>query len=208
MGSSDAHDISSSFDTLAQDLADLADLCAEKGFRIAYENWCWATHAPSWKTIWQIVEKANRPNLGLCLDTFQTAGGEYGDPTTKSGLLEDVSKEELESRWKKSLAELSATVPADKIFLLQISDAYKVDPPLQAQELGDGNRPRARWSHDHRPLPGRGGYLPVQAMLQAVLDTGFTGCLSVEVFDSTQKDNTPMDEYTNLAMKSLKELLS
>ncbi|KAH7130927.1 xylose isomerase-like protein [Dactylonectria macrodidyma] len=186
VGSSDSEGIASSFDDLASDLAELADLLATKGFRIAYENWCWATQAPTWKTVWEIVQKANKPNIGLCLDTFQTAGGEYGDPTTTTGLVEASSEEERQSRWKKSLEELATTVPADKIYLLQVSDAYKMDPPIEDHNDEDGSRPRARWSHDFRPLPCRGGYLPVQDMLGAVLRTGFRGWLSIEVFDSLQ----------------------
>lgn len=180
---------------------------APKGFKIAYENWCWATWAPDWKHVWQIVEKANRPNIGVCLDTFQSGGGEYGDPTTVSGLVEGISQADLDSRWRKSLAELSATVPADKIFLVQISDAYKMSPPID-QQPKQGGRPRSVWSHDYRPLPGHGGYLPVQAFLDAVLATGFRGWLSMEVFDGvrTQTDSDAKD-YTAAAMKSLEKLL-
>jgi hypothetical protein len=47
VGSSDSEGISGDIDVLAGDLGELADLAAEKGFRIAYENWCWATHAVS-----------------------------------------------------------------------------------------------------------------------------------------------------------------
>lgn len=87
VGSSDSPTISKDPDILASDLAELADLLAPHSFRLAYENWCWATHAPTWSAVWSIVQKANRPNIGLCLDTFQTAAGEYGDPTTPSGLI-------------------------------------------------------------------------------------------------------------------------
>ncbi|KAI1500019.1 3-dehydroshikimate dehydratase [Biscogniauxia marginata] len=208
VGSSDAAGISSSFDDLAGDLAELADLCAAKGFRIAYENWCWATHAPSWKDIWQIVQKADRPNIGLCLDTFQSAGGEWADPTTKSGLVEGVSKEQLESRWNQSLAELAETIPPQKIFLLQISDAYKMDPPLEARATGEGLRPRGQWSHDYRPLPYDGGYLPVRDFLHAVLGAGFRSWLSVEVFDGRGPEKySDMAEFGKKAMSSLERLL-
>ncbi|KAF5017661.1 hypothetical protein F66182_10376 [Fusarium sp. NRRL 66182] len=208
VGSSDSEGISSSFDDLASDLAQLADLLAEKGFSIAYENWCWATHAPTWKTVWEIVQKANRPNIGLCLDTFQTAGLEYGDPTTTDGLINASTDEERESRWKESLEELAATVPADKIYLLQISDAYKMDPPIEDKKDEEGSRPRARWSHDYRPLPCDGGYLPVHDMLHAVLKTGFRSWLSVEVFDGLEGLNTDMNEYTEAAVESLKKLIT
>ncbi|KAH9994742.1 3-dehydroshikimate dehydratase [Xylariaceae sp. FL0662B] len=208
VGSSDAASISSSFDDLASDLAELADLCAAKGQRIAYENWCWATRAPNWKDVWQIVQKANRPNLGLCLDTFQSAGGEWADPTTRSGLLEGVSKADLTSRWQRSLVELAATIPVEKIYLLQISDAYKMDPPIEADEDDQGLRPRGQWSHDWRPLPYDGGYLPVQDFLKAVLGTGFRGWLSIEVFDGKGSEKcSDMGEFGQKAMASLEKLL-
>ncbi|CAG7563211.1 unnamed protein product [Fusarium equiseti] len=208
VGSSDSEGISSSFDDLASDLAELADILAEKNYSIAYENWCWATHAPTWKDVWQIVQKTNRPNIGLCLDTFQTAGYEWGDPTTNDGLAISSSSEERQKRWEESLKELASTVPADKIYLLQISDAYKMDPPIQDVKDETGARPRARWSHDYRPLPCNGGYLPVQDMVAAVLKTGFRSWLSVEVFDGLEGENTDMNEYTKEAVESVKKLIN
>ncbi|KAH0528791.1 hypothetical protein TsFJ059_003606 [Trichoderma semiorbis] len=203
VGSSDAQDISPSLDEHAQDLRELADLLGEKGFRLAYENWCWATYAPTWKDVWEISRKADRKNIGLCLDTFQSAGGEYGDPSTESGYIEDFSSAELDSRWKHSLTELEHTVPGDKIFLLQISDAYKMKPPLRDTK----ERPRSVWSHDYRPLPFNGGYLPIQDFLKSVLRTGFRGWLSVEVFDSKPKEGSSIENFTKAAMDSLTRML-
>lgn len=130
-----------------------------------------------------------RPNFGLCLDTFQTAGGEWGDPTTLSGMLEPPpgggkTREEVEQRFAESMKELSETVPKEKIYLLQISDAYRLAAPMSADVDGEGLRPRGRWSHDFRPAPFRGGYLPVGEVVKAVLGTGFRGWLSYEVFDA------------------------
>jgi sugar phosphate isomerase/epimerase len=181
---------------------------AKKGFRVAYENWCWATYAPTWKAVWQIVEAAQRPNLGLCLDTFQSAAGEWGDPTTKSGLIESVSKDRLAEQWRASLEELTARVPPDKIFLLQISDAYHMDPPMDPMSDASGNRPRSRWSHHYRPLPCDGGYLPVGDFLQAVLKTGFRGWLSIEVFEALENRASEPEAYAKSAMASLHKLMS
>jgi len=64
------------------------------------------------------VRRVDRTNVGLCLDTFQTAGGEWGDPTTASSLRKDVPRDQLEKRFKQSLEDLSATAPEDKIYLL------------------------------------------------------------------------------------------
>ena len=185
VGSSDSEGITASVPQLAADLRELADMLAQRGHKLAYENWCWATHAPGWKNVWSIVREVNRPNIGLCLDTFQTAGGEWGDPTTASGKIEagDMSQWDLSVRYALSLQELSKTVPADKIFVLQISDAYRASPPLDSQPDESGLRPRGRWSHDYRPLPYDGGYLPITPIIEAILETGFRSWFSVEIFD-------------------------
>ena len=182
---------------------------APEGLRIAYENWCWASHAPDWRDVWDIVKKADRPSIGLCLDTFQSAGGDWADTRTGSGLVEGISKENVERRWKQSCQELSATIPGDKIYLLQISDAYKMDPPISDKTDESGLRPRGQWSKAYRPLPYDGGYLPVADFTKAVLGTGFRGWLSMEVFDgqAPKKYDKDMVPYSKKAMDTLQRLL-
>ena len=162
------------------------------------------------------MQKVDRPNVGLCLDTFQTAGGEWADPTTGSGLIEEgdvesSSREALEKRFHDSLDELSRTVPADKIYILQISDAYKPPKPLDPNPDASGLRPRARWSLSLRPVPFDGGYLPVVDVTRAVLKTGFRGWFSMEVFDGgpegSGQDWSDMPGYTKKAMLSHQRLL-
>ncbi|KAL0932160.1 3-dehydroshikimate dehydratase [Colletotrichum truncatum] len=211
VGSSDSPDITASISELVADLAELADLLATRGFKVAYENWCWATHAASWKDVWKIVQLANRPNLGLCLDTFQSAGGEWGDPTTESGRIETggLGEKELKLTYEISLQELAKTVPPEKIFFLQISDAYKVSPPLDAKPDESGLRPRGRWSHDYRPLPYDGGYLPILQFLEAVMSTGFRGWLSIEVFDGKfeEKYGDDLERYANKGREAVVKML-
>lgn len=208
VGSSDTPNISSSTVTLATDLAALADLLAQHNFRLAYENWCWATHAPTWRSVYNIVCTANRRNIGLCLDTFQTAGSEWADPTTSSGKRETpgISTSQLEENWTRSLEELSHTIPPEMIYFLQISDAYKMDPPMDEGVGEEGLRPRGRWSHDWRPLPFRGGYLPVVEVTRAVLGTGFRGWFSMEVFDGKEKGN--MNQVAKKAMQMQERLMN
>ena len=144
------------------------------------------------------------------MDTFQTAGGEWADPTTKSGLIEGVDRAKLEKTFKQSLEDLSSTIPPEKIYFLQISDAYKMEPPL-SPEIQDGERPRGRWSHDYRPLPYDGGYLPVAEVVSAVLRTGFRGWLSTEVFDSKIKEKSSdggMDGFAKKAMAAHEKLMT
>jgi len=208
VGSSDSPGITTNIDDICDDLTQLADMLSAKGYRMAYENWCWSTHAPDWKEVWRIVERIDRPNVGLCLDTFQSAGGEWADPRTKSGMREDLSQDQIKVRWAESLKKLSATVPPEKIFLLQISDAYRMEPPLQDKRDESGLRVRGQWSHAYRPLLYEGGYLPVIDFTKAVLDTSFTGFLSIEVFDGRQPEKcTGMRSYAERAMKSLQRLL-
>lgn len=212
VGSSDtpAQKLNTNREYIVADLQALADMLAERGFRLAYENWCWSTHAPDWKDACGIVKSVDRPNVGLCLDTFQTAGGEWGDPTTTSGLVEDISKDELEGRFHKSLEDLSRTVPRDKIYLLQISDAYRMKEPPPKESDASGLRPRAVWSRDFRPLPFEGGYLPVVDVAKAVLRTGFRDWFSYEVFDSGP-DGTgreyDLDDFAQAAVKCHRTLL-
>lgn len=177
--------------------------------RLAYENWCWSTHAPTWKDVWEIVKAIDRPNAGLCLDTFQTSGGEYGDPTTKMGLINHMHPAALNQVFHASLDELARTVPAEKIYLLQISDAYKPPEPLREKTV-KGLRPRGRWSHDFRPMPYDGGYLPIEEVAKAVLRTGFRGWFSMEIFDGGPDGkgrDYEMNEYAKKAMDSMQQFL-
>ncbi|KAL3417936.1 3-dehydroshikimate dehydratase [Phlyctema vagabunda] len=212
VGSSDSPNITSSLEALASDLRDLAEMLAKHNFRLAYENWCWATHAPKWKDVWNIVEQVDRPNVGLCLDTFQTAGSEWADPTTDSGKIESVSLKTLEDQFNVSLQDLSRTIPPSKIYLLQISDGYKPPNPFSKDLDESGLRPRGRWSHDFRPYPYNGGYLPVKEVATAVLKTGFRGWFSMEVFDGGSDGKGGMkqynfDEFAKGAMESHRKLL-
>lgn len=191
-------------DAVVTDLRELAGLLDAKGFRLAYENWCWSTHAPDWKDVWDVVRRVDRSNVGLCLDTFQTAGGEWADPSTESGKLE---VDGLEDRFHASLDQLSKEIPADKIYLLQISDAYKLDKPI-TENGKDGTRPRGQWSHDYRPLPYK-GYLPVVDVAKAVLKTGFRGWFSYEVFDfpPSKQGVVDLDSYAKEAYECQRRLV-
>jgi sugar phosphate isomerase/epimerase len=107
-------------------------------------------------------------------------------------------------KFEKSLEGLSKTVPPEMIYFFQISDAYKMEPPM-ANKVEDGLRPRGRWSHDWRPLPFQGGYLPVVEVVKAVLGTGFRGWFSTEVFDS--KEDGDMGEVAKKAMEMHEKLI-
>ncbi|GES64297.1 3-dehydroshikimate dehydratase [Aspergillus terreus] len=211
VGSTDTplESLSATRENIITDLRSLADKLAQHNMRLAYENWCWSTHAPTWKDVWSIVIAVDRPNIGLCLDTFQTAGSEWGDPTTSTGRVRDLPEETLNAQFADSMAELARTIPPEKIYLLQISDAYRPSSRIEDRRV-DGMWPRARWSFDFRPMPGGGGYLPIVEVGRAVLQTGFRGWFSMEIFDSGPEGKGKkyeMGEYATEAMESMRAFL-
>ena len=90
----------------AGDLAELADRARGHGFTIGYEALAWGRHVRDWTAAWDLVKAADRPNLGIVLDSFHACV--RGNP----------------------LAPMSA-IPAEKIALVQVADA----PALQMDPL-------------------------------------------------------------------------
>ncbi|KAA8897436.1 3-dehydroshikimate dehydratase [Sphaerosporella brunnea] len=201
VGSNDDPESSGDLYVIAKDLAELADFMKPR--KVAYENWCWGAHVRTWKDTWAVVKKADKENLGLCLDTFQTVGGEWGDPTTASGKIE---REGLDRDYRESMHQLASTIPKEKIFFFQISDALKPKEPLQG-----GYKARGDWSHAFRPPPYMGGYLPVEDMVRAVLKTGFRGWFSMEVFleeeHGKEWEEGLEEKWAGDAMQSMRRLL-
>ncbi|KAL2839592.1 xylose isomerase-like protein [Aspergillus pseudoustus] len=199
---------------IVQDLRELCDILSSTSpkMRVAYENWCWSSHAQGWKEVWEIAKEVDRPNIGLCLDTFQSAGGEWADPSTASGLIGNVSlgspgEKKLTSRFEASMAELASTVPPEKLYLLQVSDAYRPSTGPLSSEVVDGTATRGRWSHDFRPMPYDGGYLPIETVGTAVLKTGFRGWFSMEIFDGGEdgkgREGVDLKEFAWKARESM-----
>lgn len=149
------------------------------GQRIAFEFVCWSTAATTWPSAWEIVRKADRPNLGLCIDAFHIAAVEWADPTTASGRLEDPN---AVANFSSSLRKLTEEIAADKIFSIQLGDAYKLPTPADPGKLNWP--PRLYWAAAWRTRPSTGdGFLPVDQVTEAILKTGFVGPISIEAFD-------------------------
>ena len=174
-------------DLVAEDLGELADILLPEGQRIAYEFVSWSTAAPTWSNAWEIVKRADRPNLGLCIDTFHIAAIEWADPTTASGQLEDPSAVE---KFNMSLKRLADEVSPDKIFSIQLGDAYKLPSPVDPEK--SKWPPLLYWAAAWRTKTSMGlGFLPVDRVLDAILKTGFVGPISLECFDGGRDGQTP-----------------
>ncbi|KAF7126222.1 hypothetical protein CNMCM5793_002717 [Aspergillus hiratsukae] len=175
---------------IATDLQRIADLGAAQSppFRFAYEALAWGTHISTWEQAWTLVSRANRPNLGLCLDTFNLAARVYADPASPSGKTPHA-----EADLQSSLSRLRATVDPKKVFYVQIVDGERLSAPLDQHHpfYVDGQPARMSWSRNARLFPfeeDRGGYLPILDVARAFFDTGFEGWVSLELFSRTLAD--------------------
>ncbi|UJV39443.1 sugar phosphate isomerase/epimerase and 4-hydroxyphenylpyruvate domain-containing protein [Streptomyces sp. AMCC400023] len=103
---SSVHPLAEDDDALAAyHLRQLALLAEEFGIRVAYEALAWGRHVNTYDHAWRIVEAADHPALGTCLDSFHILA-RGSDPKG----IEDI--------------------PGEKIFFLQLADA-----PLMAMDV-------------------------------------------------------------------------
>ena len=132
-------------DRAAADLRELAERAARRGMRIAFEALSWGRHVHDYRDAWEIVRRADHKALGLVLDSFHVLA-------------------------RKTDLSAIKTIPPDRIFLVQMADA----PRLEMDYLS--------WSRHHRCFPGQ-GELPIADFMRALDETGFDGLLSLEIFN-------------------------
>ena len=195
---------------MAADLAQLAGYAASYSppIRICYEALSWGTNVSTYRAAWEVVRLANRPNLGLCLDSFNTAAREWADPYSPSGIRDSTANDTL----RRSLNDLIATVPCSKIFYFQLADGQRMSPPLTLPE--DPTVPPLRpWSRSYRLFPlesARGAYLPVKEFTEAVCKTGYQGPWCLEIFNDSLSETRASvpDEHAQRGMESLRKILA
>ena len=177
------------------DLREAADmgLREQPPIRFAYEALCWGTYWDLWEQSWELVKAVDRPNFGLCLDTFKIAGRIYADPTSPAFFTPNGDE-----AIRASLERLVSTVDVSRVFSIQITDAERLTQPLIAgHELHEPNQPpRMSWSRSCRLFYGeqdRGACLPIAQIAQALFQSlGFEGWVSMALFNKrmteTDKD--------------------
>ncbi|KAL3480524.1 xylose isomerase-like protein [Aspergillus californicus] len=179
--------------TVANDLAEFGDLAREYAQRdggpmlkIGYEGLAWARRN-TWSSTWEVVRAANRENVGLVLDAFNILAVEFADPYNAHGHGRVYGTvQESMGVLRRSMAELVATVPGEKIFFYQVADAECVDPGVIRRPVDPRVPALLPWSRGYRLFPcerERRGYMPVGVVTAAVLATGYTGPVSLEVFN-------------------------
>jgi 4-hydroxyphenylpyruvate dioxygenase len=132
-------------DRAAADFHALGERAARRGLRVGYEALAWGRHINDHRDAWEVVRRADHPNIGLILDSFHTLARRIDLASIRS-------------------------IPADKIFIVQLADAPQIDMDL------------LYWSRHFRNMPGEGD-LPVREFMQAVAATGYDGYLSLEIFN-------------------------
>jgi 4-hydroxyphenylpyruvate dioxygenase len=135
---------SSDLDLRAEQMALLAERAARRKFRIAFEALAWGGAVKYYRQVWDIVQRANRPNLGVALDSFHTLA--------------------LKDDWQPI-----KDIPGQRIFYVQLADAPWV------------NTDPLTHSRHYRCFPGQGD-MDVTGFVGAVLDSGYNGPLSLEIF--------------------------
>ena len=137
----------------AAQLRVLGDLAERFGVRVAYEALAWGRFVDSYEAAARIVRLADHDRVGVCLDSFHI-------------LSKDHNPEAIE------------TIPADKIFFVQLADA-----PLLSMDV-------LSWSRHHRLFPGEGGF-DLGAFMGHLMRTGYDGPISLEVFNDTFRQSDP-----------------
>lgn len=106
------------------------------------------------------------------LDAFRLGGSDYADPITETGPIWNVSEEFLRKNSAASKDKLAQIIPPENIYCLQMSDAYKTSLALKG-DMVVGLEPHNHWHRAYRPMPGSGGYLPIEDVVSTMLNAGF-----------------------------------
>ena len=132
-------------DRAAADLHELGERAAKRGLRIGFEALAWGRHINDYRDAWEAVRRADHPAVGLVLDSFHILAR------------------------RTDLSAIRA-IPRDRIFLVQVADAPRLDMDYLS------------WSRHYRNFPGQGD-LPLDDFMDALAATGFDGLFSLEIFN-------------------------
>ncbi|TDK29309.1 sugar phosphate isomerase/epimerase and 4-hydroxyphenylpyruvate domain-containing protein [Rhizobium deserti] len=92
-------------DRAANDFRELGDRAVKRGLRVGYEALAWGRHINDHRDAWEIVRRADHPNVGLILDSFHSLS-------------------------RKIEVNSIRSIPRDKIFIVQLADAPLIDMDL------------------------------------------------------------------------------
>ncbi|MFQ3789508.1 bifunctional sugar phosphate isomerase/epimerase/4-hydroxyphenylpyruvate dioxygenase family protein [Halomonas sp. A29] len=117
------------------DLRELAERAARRSIRIGFEALAWGRHIADYRDAWEVVRRADHPNLGVVLDSFHILSRGHD--------LSTIGK-----------------IPKEKIFFVQLADAPLLDMDVLQWSRhfrcfpGQGRLPL----HDFMTELGKSGY--------------------------------------------------
>ena len=155
-------------DRAANDFFELGEIAKERSIKVGYEALAWGKFINDHRDAWEIVRRANHENVGIILDSFHT-------------LSKNIDLNSI------------ASIPREKIFIVQLADA-----PLHEMDL-------LYWSRHFRNMPGQGD-LPVLNFMDALNKTNYDGYLSLEIFNDSYRSG-PRDLIAKDGQRSLKSLI-
>jgi len=152
-------------DHIAADLRKVAMLATPLGIRIGYEALSWGRHVSDFALSWEIIQRADRANLGVCIDSFH--------------VLANCSL-------NGSDFDALATIPGERIAFVQLSD-FMWDAVHSAEE-------RIETARHLRVFPGEGVHSAELSRMVRMIDrSGYRGDWSFEVFNDDYQQ-MPGDE--------------
>ncbi|CAN5281380.1 sugar phosphate isomerase/epimerase and 4-hydroxyphenylpyruvate domain-containing protein [soil metagenome] len=92
-------------DRAAADFRELGERASRRGLRVGYEALAWGKHISDHRDAWEIVRRADHPNVGLILDSFHTLARRIDVGSIRA-------------------------IPRDKIFIVQLADAPSIEMDL------------------------------------------------------------------------------
>ena len=155
-------------DRAANDFFELGEIAKERSIKVGYEALAWGKFINDHRDAWEIVRRANHQNVGIILDSFHT-------------LSKNIDLNSI------------ASIPCEKIFIVQLADA-----PFHEMDL-------LYWSRHFRNMPGQGD-LPVLNFMDALNKTNYDGYLSLEIFNDSYRSG-PRDLIAKDGQRSLKSLI-
>ncbi|KAH6895974.1 xylose isomerase-like protein [Thelonectria olida] len=183
--------VSEDLDLAVADFTEAAEMGLQESpcIKFAMEALCWGTRIDTWEASWDLVQRVDRPNFGLCLDTYNILGRIYADPASPTGKTPDFQEATV-----SSVKRIISDVDVSKLFLVQVADGERLEQPLDKNHaFYNAEQPtRMSWSRNARLFYGEpqyGGYMPVKHVLRAIVHgLGFEGWLSFEVFNRRLAD--------------------
>ena len=89
-------------DRAAADFRELGERARSRGLRVGFEALAWGRHVSDYRDAWEIVRRADHPNVGVVLDSFHILAPGFPLSAIRS-------------------------IPGDRIFLVQLADAPRLE---------------------------------------------------------------------------------